>query len=550
MCGIFAYLNGNVNEGRLKDMSDFASKRGPEHSTFVKVGDTVYLGFHRLAINGLNEVSHQPITRNHLSLICNGEIYNHAELSKKYKLATQSDCEIILHLYEQYGVESFKMLDGEFSFILYDDFKKEVIVVRDPYGVRPLYENLSETGYYFSSVLEGVMTDDTTKIKQVRPGTYTIYQYDGESFSKYLSAYYFNIRDVYELSCSKEIYMKHLYNTLKWSVIKRVSTSDRPVCCLLSGGLDSSLVCAITSKYFKSIGKQLHTFSIGMKGSEDLYYADIAAKHIDSIHHEVICSEEEFIGAIPSVIKDIESYDTTTVRASVGNWLIGKYIKEHTEFKVVLNGDGADELMGGYLYFNSCGSNDEFDEECYRLLENIHYFDVLRSDRSISSHGLESRTPFLDKQLTKFYMSIPTELRKTVTEKAFIRNAVEMYDPELLPSRILWRQKEAFSDGVSSLHKGWYSIIKDNLSDYVPKTEDSWYNIRTKEQSFYLDIFRSHFPGCTHLIPYYWMPRFVNTTDPSARTIGLRGNIIYKYFDILKHLFTGVIMYRFRKFFL
>jgi len=544
MCGIFAYLSDMINEEQLNHMYMVGSKRGPENSTFTKIADKVYFGFHRLAINGLNDESNQPIRHKKLSLICNGEIYNSRQLSQHYKLNTQSDCEVILHLYEQFGVDSFKLLDGEFSFILYDGSINEIMVVRDPYGIRPLYENNTTFGYVFSSVLESMMLDTNT-LCQVKPGTYSIYRYNGVIFYKYFTHSFYNIRDTYDLFLPREEYMKSAYKLLEIAVIKRISNTERQVCCLLSGGLDSSLVCAIASKYYRQHCKQLHTFSIGMAGSVDLYYASMVSKHIQSVHHEVICSEDEFINAIPDVIKDIESYDTTTVRASVGNWLIGKYIKENTDFKVVLNGDGADELMGGYLYFNSCKTEHEFKEECFRLLENIHYFDVLRSDRCISSHGLEPRTPYLDRDFSKFYLSIPIMFRKQSTEKEFIRSTFEMYDPELLPTKVLWRQKEAFSDGVSSLNNSWFEIIQNRLKDYKPEKVENL----TLEQSYYKDLFNSYYALCTHLIPYYWMPRFIYTTDPSARTIGLyNGNVVYKYFYMLKHFFTGVVMNGFRKF--
>ena len=545
MCGIFAYLSDMINDEQLNNMYMVGAKRGPENSTFTKIADKVYFGFHRLAINGLNYESNQPIQYKNLSLICNGEIYNYRKLAEHYKLNTQSDCEVILHLYDQFGVNSFKLLDGEFSFILYDSSINEIIAVRDPYGVRPLYENHTTFGCMFSSVLESMMLDTNT-LRQVKPGTYNIYRYNGVIFHKYFTHSYHNIRDTYDVFLSRETYMKNIYKLFEMAVIKRISNTERPVCCLLSGGLDSSLVCAIAARYYHSHSKKMHTFSIGMAGSQDLYYASMVAKHIDTIHHEVVCTEETFINAIPQVIKDVESYDTTTIRASVGNWLIGKHIKENTDFKVVLNGDGADELMGGYLYFNSCKKEDEFKEECFRLLENIHYFDVLRSDRCISSHGLEPRTPYLDKDFSKFYLSLPMMFRKQTIEKEFMRNTIEMYDPELLPYSVLWRQKEAFSDGVSSSTKLWFEVIQDRLKDYKPEKVERL----TQEQSYYKDIFNSYYYGCEHLIPYYWMPRFIYSNDPSARTIGLYDrNIVYKYFYMLKHLFTGVVVNRFRKLF-
>jgi|AntAceMinimDraft_1070359.scaffolds.fasta_scaffold31033_2 asparagine synthase (glutamine-hydrolysing) len=539
MCGIFAYLNDIIEEGQID--YNAGSKRGPETTTFKKIDNKVYFAFHRLAINGLNDESNQPIEYKHLTLICNGEIYNYKQLSKSYNLKTQSDCEVILHLYEQFGTNAFHLLDGEFSFILYDSLKKEVVVVRDPYGVRPLYENNTSKGYIFSSVLESMMLDSYT-ITQVKPGTYSLYRHNGSTFEKYCTHHYYNIRDTYQLKYSLEEYRKQSYNLFENAVLKRIMNSERPICGLLSGGLDSSLVCAIAARYYKSKNQSFHTFSIGMEKSEDVHYASIVAKHIGSVHHEVLYSQHEFIQSIPNVIKDIESYDTTTVRASVGNWLIGKYIKENTDFKVVLNGDGADELMGGYLYFNHCNTTDEFQEECFRLLEHIHYFDVLRSDRSISSHGLEPRTPYLDKDFTKFYLSIPVQFRKTLTEKEFFRKTIQTYEPELLPSCVLWREKEAFSDGVSSSSNSWYKIIQEQMKDYK-----STYPL-TQEQSYYLDTYQSFYPNCQHLIPYYWMPSFVYCYDPSARTLHNR-NIVYEYFYSLKHFLSGICMNIGRKYF-
>ena len=250
------------------------------------------------------------------------------------------------------------------------------------------------------------------------------------------------------------------------AVKKRVvGTSDRPIACLLSGGLDSSLITAFVNKFYNGV---LETYSIGLFDSEDLKYARIVANHLETNHTEIKLTEDEFFDAIPEVIQGtIESYDTTTVRASVGNYLIGKYISQHSSAKVIFNGDGSDELMGGYLYFHKAPDSIEFDKECKRLLKEIAFFDVLRSDRSISSHGLEPRTPFLDRAWVEFYLSLPKDLRNhsknKQCEKFLLRNAISICDKNLIPRQILWRTKEAFSDGVSGQVRSWFQIIQEKI---------------------------------------------------------------------------------------
>ena len=270
----------------------------------------------------------------------------------------------------------------------------------------------------------------------------------------------------------------------------------------------------------------LETYSIGLTDSEDLKYAAKVAAHIGSKHTEIIFTEDDFYNSIPQVIKDIESYDTTSVRASVGNWNVGKYIKEHSEARVILNGDGADELMGGYMYFHACPNSSEFNTECRRLLSNIHCFDVLRSDKSISSHGLEPRTPFLDLDLVEFYLNIPSNIRdhklQGKQEKYFIRHVINKFDPDLLPKEVLFRKKEAFSDGVSGLNRSWYQIIQEKVTTQHVEDKQYMYNPPiTKEQKYYRDIYESYYPQCAHLIPYFWMPRYVNATDASPRSLEL-----------------------------
>ena len=258
--------------------------------------------------------------------------------------------------------------------------------------------------------------------------------------------------------------MFRLVQKLKESVRKRVDNCERDVASLLSGGLDSSLISALVCReYYEKTGTKLETYSIGLEGGVDLKYSELVANHIGSKHTTITVSEEDFISSIEDVIYDIESYDTTTVRASVGNWNVAKYIKENSNAKVIFNGDGADELMGGYMYFHCASNNKEFHDETLRLLSDISKYDVLRSDKSISSHGLEPRTPFLDKEFTRFYISIPIEYRNHNIfgncEKYLIRKAFEIYCPDLLPKEVLWRKKEAFSDGVSSQKKG---MVSDN----------------------------------------------------------------------------------------
>ena len=516
MCGIFGLIG---YDGYPNNYFETGSKRGPENSKIVRIKNN-YLGFHRLAINGLNSESDQPLYYNQYILVCNGEIYNYKELIQKYnlKMNTQSDCEVIPALYEKFGDECVKMLDGEFAFILYDTFTHEVFIARDPYGVRPLYMNHLYNRYCFASDLEPLKIMDVSNITQFTPGTYMKINESNINITTYA-----NYNKTSHTSPENTF---EFYDLFIRAVSKRVNNSDRPIACLLSGGLDSSLVAAVASRICAKKGTILETYSIGLQDSEDLKFAQKVANHINSIHTTIVCSEDEFYNAIPHVIRDIESYDTTSVRASVGNWLVGKYIKEHSNAKVVLNGDGADELMGGYMYFHACPSSLEFDKECKRLLKNIHYFDVLRSDKSISSHGLEPRTPYLDIELVNYYLNIPAEIRNHTLnkniEKHFMRTTIQDIDPTLLPYEILFRKKEAFSDGVSGLNRSWYEIIQDRVrAENIP---DEIYLLNppaTDEQRYYRHLFEKYYPNSGYIITYFWMPRYVNATDASARTLNL-----------------------------
>jgi len=532
MCGIFAVLSSNIKgDGDFEKQNFHKGKnRGPENSVFKKINDKTLFGFHRLAINGYaNPESEQPIELEDCVLICNGEIYNWNYLHRTLNIPTKtgSDCESIIHLYKKFGIAyTLNMLDGVFAFLLFDKIKNKIYVARDPYGVRPLfcsYNKASEEHFYyvFSSELKmmtHMITDHVYSGKQFTPGSYMeINMNNGEQLSK---QYFLSVCSEIPGYHLTEYYHECIRNALIAAVNKRVKNTDREVACLLSGGLDSSLITALVAKALPD-PSNLKTWSIGMIGSEDLRYAEMVAEHIGTDHHSIILSKQEFLDAIPEVIYTIESYDTTTVRASVGNWLISKYIRENSDAKVVFNGDGSDEVTGGYMYFHLAENALEFDQECKRLLKDICYFDVLRSDRSISSHGLEARTPFLDKNFVHMYLSIPAEVRfiemkGTKIEKYLLRDAFDKTN--LLPHNVLWRTKEAFSDGVSTQQESWFETIQNFAKE---KYKDMNMDGPTAEKYWYRELFNQYYPNCKEVIPYMWMPKFVEATDASARTLDI-----------------------------
>jgi asparagine synthase (glutamine-hydrolysing) len=330
--------------------------------------------------------------------------------------------------------------------------------------------------------------------------------------------------------------MRHAFED---AVFKRLTTVRELGACL-SGGLDSSLVAAMAARFLKRAGKRLHTYSIGMAGSPDLEHARLVATHIHSIHHERIVTAQECLDAIPTVVKAIESFDITTVRASVGNYLLGQLVVNETPtVKVVLNGDGADEAMGGYLYMRAAPDDAAFEEETDRLLREIHRYDVLRSERCMAAHGLESRSPFLDRQFLSFVRSIPTcflRPQKYLQEKSVIR--VAFADTNLLPLKVLMRRKEAFSDGISRAENSWFEMAKaagekiaglsgsgSGLGPVGLLGSGSGYTINpppTAEALWYRDLFHQWYPqAAAAVIPVMWMPRWVGATDPSARTLEL-----------------------------
>ena len=604
MCGILGILNNDYNlfpHDYIKTQFEKGRGRGPEHSTLDRIMIKADFGFHRLAINGLNKKSNQPITINNMSLICNGEIYNYKELYKQMGVTpeTDSDCEVIIHLYSKYGMlQTLQLLDGVFAFALIDyrSYSENTVmyIARDPYGVRPLYymdSKQKNSVAIFASELKMIsdicdyLNKDEPKqissvffdhnevdgkennysIKQFTPGCYSKYELGYQALCKWnvsekLVSYHSTgfHSNLYNHSCDRDRVIENIQYYFTNAVNKRCFTTERPIACLLSGGLDSSLVAALVNEYHVTKGlPQLETYSIGLAGSEDLRYARIVADYLGTKHCEIVLTEEDFLNAIPEVIYAIESYDTTSVRASIGNWLLGKYISKNSEAKVIFNGDGSDELCGGYLYMHKAPDSLEFDNECRRLLKDIYLFDVLRSDKSISSHGLEPRTPFLDRTWVQYYLSIPAHMRNHSVseqcEKFLLRNAfsIENYSNHkgnaLLPAEILWRRKEAFSDGVSKQSRSLYEIIQDYCDKKFKEDDFNLFNEntddkeciitamcslkevfflmndhlvpKTTEQYYYRKLFETYYPGKGQLVPYFWMPRYVNAKDASARTL-------------------------------
>ena len=521
MCGIFSYRGTKHITEYLMDSINKISYRGPDNSQLMEINNNTLFAFHRLSIMGLNSTSNQPLKLNNndsLTLICNGEIYNYKDLAKKYNfiLSTQSDCEIILHLFNSFGIKkTINELDGVFMFVIHDNNTNNLYAGRDPFGVRPGFIGYSYDEIFIASEAKSIV-DFCKKVEPFPPGSY----WDSES-DNFFS--YFSIIRPQINRTKKEIY-EEVNNLLVKSVRKRLM-SDREIGCLLSGGLDSSLIAGLACREYKDFS--INTFSIGMKGSIDLKYADRVSKHIKSNHHSIEIDEEDFLNAIDDVIYKIESYDITTIRASVGNYLVSKYIRQNSSCKVIFNGDGADEVCCGYFYLKNAPILKDLEEENIRLLNEIHLFDVLRSDRSISSNGLEPRTPFLDKEFVKYYLSIPIQMKKfdgkDVIEKYVLRKAFEKEN--ILPEDVLWRNKCAFSDGVSNKDKSWHNILKNYFNKIVSDKDFnnsiSKYSVCppiSKESYYYRKTFEKYF-GSQSLIPHYWMPKWQDTNDPSAREL-------------------------------
>jgi asparagine synthase (glutamine-hydrolysing) len=552
MCGIFGYLKKkgcvSVKDRRIL-LSQFikTQHRGPEHTVFKNVTDNIVLGFHRLRIvnikHGIQPFQNEEET---LFCICNGEIYNHKELRVKHELntKTESDCEVILSLYKKYGdAEIDKLiaeLDGVYAFCIVDirDIKPKIIIARDPHGIRSLYYASDTNETYIASEMKSIPRHMHEHTIHFPAGHYSI---NGDiKKNKYVWC-----EEYFQMHANKYLHLKKNYEPDKFQIQKSVRNSfekavekrfmsDRPIGCLLSGGLDSSLVSALVAK--KLAPQRIHTFSIGMEGATDLKYARMVADHIHSIHHEVIVSKEDMLDAIPEVIYHIESWDETTVLASTPMYLLCKYIQEETDIKVVYTGEGADELSGSYMYFHNAPNLKEFQNETCRLVKDLEYFDVLRCEKCIAAHGLEGRVPFLDRDFVSLYNGLHpvfkspkyNERNGRPVEKYMLRH---IFDDGLLPEEVLWRVKEAFSNGCSSIENDWHAMVNKHcdgmeFDDDVLKSGREEIRPHSKKGAYFRAIYMEHFENLD-LIPYYWVPKWSgDTKDSSARTLNVYKNLI------------------------
>lgn len=524
MCSIMGYYGKCIShEEFLKGFNQTLS-RGPDATKVVEI-DQCVLGFHRLSIMGIDQRGMQPFKYKNNYLVCNGEIYGFRkikeELIKKgINFNSESDCEILLPFYEQKGVEMFKELDGEFALIIYEENSKQLIAARDPIGIRPLFYGYDKDKQIIFASEAKNLVGLCDKIYPFPPGHY----YKDGQFICYLditkvTKYY---QDDIDTVCT------NIHDLLIAGIKKRLD-ADVPIGFLLSGGLDSSLVCAVSSKF---LNKPIHTFAIGMsEDAIDLKYAREVANYINSKHTEVIITKEDVINSLETVISILGTYDITTIRASIGMYLVCKYIHEHTDIRVLLTGEVSDELFG-YKYTDFAPNAEAFQRESQKRIREIHMYDVLRADRCISVNSLEARVPFGDLDFVKYVMAINPEMKINIYGKGkyLLRHAFEK--DNYLPEEILWREKAAFSDAVGhSLVDYLKQYAEDKYTDeeFESRCENYVHAIPfTKESLLYREIFEKYYKGQSEMVVDFWMPNAewegCNVKDPSARVLANYGD--------------------------
>ena len=522
MCTIMGFCGeGSGMESVTKGLEATVS-RGPDDCRIMDLKHGV-LGFQRLSIMGLTPEGMQPFELNGSYAVCNGEIYGFRKIrdeliAKGYTFKSGSDCEILLPLYKEYGTDMFATLDAEYACIIFDGEKNEFIAARDPIGIRPLYYGYTDDGVIVFASEAKNLTSICGKIMPFPPGHY----YKNGEFVCYcdITAVDKVVYDDIDTVC------KNIHDKLVKGVEKRLD-ADAKVGYLLSGGLDSSLVCSIAQKISD---KPIKTFAIGMNTDAiDLKYAKQVADFIGSDHTEVIITKDDVLGALESVIKLLGTYDITTIRASMGMYLLCKAIHEQTDIRVLLTGEISDELFG-YKYTDFAPSAEAFQQESVKRVHELHMYDVLRADRCISVNSLEARVPFGDLDFVKYVMAIDPEkkLNKYNKGKYLLRHA---FEGDYLPHDILYREKAAFSDAVG------HSMV-DYLKEYAAEQyTDKEFEERsakythakpfTKESLLYREIFEKYYPGNSEMVVDFWMPNKewegCNVNDPSARVLSNYG---------------------------
>ena len=525
MCCVMGFLSGRLSAEQILPCFNRTKSRGPDDSRIEAIGTGGgLLCFHRLAIMGLDGRGMQPFSLGKNKVVCNGELYGwrrqRQELEAKgYVFSGDSDCELLLPLYEEYGLGMFRLLDAEFALILYDGEKNRLIAARDPIGIRPLYYGCFDDGnIVFASEPQNLM-GLRRRILPFPPGHY----YDGERFVRYA-----DLTTVEQpLPDDRETVCRNIREKLIAGVEKRLD-ADAPLGFLLSGGLDSSLVCAISAKL---LGRKIRSFAIGMDQDPiDLRYAQTAADFIGAEHTAFSMSRDDVLGALDEVIRILGTWDITTVRASLGMYLCCKAIHETTDVRVLMTGEISDELFG-YKYTDFAPSAAAFQAESKKRVDELHMYDVLRADRCISVNSLEARVPFGDLDFVRYVMRIDPELKlnRYGMGKYLLRHAFE--GDHILPDEILWRQKAAFSDAVGhSMVDELKAYAETVYSDRAFRTACETYRYRppfTKESLLYRDIFEKHYPGQAEMIRDFWMPNpdweGCRVDDPSARVLSNYG---------------------------
>ena len=523
MCSIIGYQSVK-NYEEFKAGFEKTISRGPDMFREMEF-QNARLAFERLAIMGLTDLGMQPFNYKNYHLVCNGEVYGFKAIKddlikKGYKFKSESDCEILLPLYELYKEDMFKMLDAEYALIIYDDKNDEIIAARDPIGIRPLYYGFDDDNKIILASEPKCIVGIAKKVLPFPPGHY----YKDGKFVCY--------NDITKtdkvVNDSLDVIFKNIHDKLVNGVEKRL-VSDSKVGFLLSGGLDSSLVCAIAAK---KLNKKIETYSIGMNTDAiDLKYAKEVSDFIGSNHHEIIITKDDVLNSLEHVIEILGTYDITTIRASIGMYLLCKAIHETSDIKVILTGEISDELFG-YKYTDFAPNAKEFQNESIKRVKELHMYDVLRADRCISANSLEARVPFGDLDFVNYVMSINPELKmnKYNMGKYLLRAAFKK--DNILPLDILMREKAAFSDAVG------HSMV-DYLKEYAnSKYSDSEYEeLRkkythstpfTKESLLYREIFEKYYKGQSEMVVDFWMPNKnwenCNVNDPSARVLKNYGN--------------------------